>query len=64
MQTKAQRIVCRNTYYFTAYLWRIIHVRTRILDTGQGLECFQTQHFKTGSVYVIKYKAPTWLHPY
>jgi len=59
---KVQRIVCRNKYYFTSYLWRIMH--TSILDTGQGLEYFQTQHFKTGSVYAINYKAPKRLHPY
>jgi hypothetical protein len=62
MQIKVQRILCRNKYYFTTYLEPIMH--TRILVNGQGLECFQTQHFKTGSVYIIKYKAPTQLHPY
>jgi hypothetical protein len=62
MQIKVQRIVCRNKYHFTAYFEGIIH--TRIFDTGQGLECFKTQHFTTGSVSVIKYKAPTQLHPY
>ena len=39
-------------------------MHTSILDTGQGLEYFQTQHFKTGSVYAINYKAPKRLHPY
>jgi len=62
MQIKVQRIVCRNKYYFMAYLWGIMHAR--ILDTGQGLEYFQTQHFTNGSLSVIKYKAPTELHPY
>jgi len=62
MQIKVQRIVFLNKYYFRVYLWRIMH--TRILDTGQGPECFRTQYLKTGSVYVITYKAPTQLHPY
>jgi hypothetical protein len=62
MQIKVQRIVFRNKYYFTAYLWRIMH--TRILDTGQGPEFFRTQCLKTGFVYVITYKAPTQLYPY
>jgi hypothetical protein len=45
MQNKVQRIVFLNKYYFRVYLWRIMH--TRILDTGQGPECFRTQYLKT-----------------